>query len=354
MRAARVKCAAPSGTIGNLAKPIVSVVVPTLRAGPELLDCVYSLDRQTQSGVEIIVVDNSGRCRVRQSAAARLAHRVIENDDNRGFGAAVNAGFQSSEAPYLATINDDAVAHPQWLEYLVQAMESEPGVGMCASQIRLAGSELLDSAGMLVGGDGASKQRGRFQPPARYGRREEVLLPSGCAALYRRAMLQEIGFFDEEFFLYCEDTDLGLRARWAGWKCLYVPEAVVEHAYSKSAGEASPLKAYYVERNRLFVLLKNYPAGMLWKAPFFTAARYLWHLLALFRSQGLAAQFQAAGHHPVELVFLAARAHVALLFHLRRLWRQRKAIRRTARLSPRQFRELLHAHWITARQVAAL
>ena len=72
-------------------------------------------------------------------------------------------------------------------------------------------------------------------------------------------MLEEIGGFDDDFFLYCEDTDLGLRARWAGWKCLYVPEAVVEHHYSHSAGRASPLKAYYVERNRLFVLVKNFP-----------------------------------------------------------------------------------------------
>ena len=90
---------------------------------------------------------------------------------------------------------------------------------------------------------------------------EEVLLPSGSAALYRRAMLDEIGGFDDDFFLYCEDTDLGLRARWAGWKCLYVPGAVVEHHYSHSAGRASPLKAYYVERNRLFVLVKNFPAA---------------------------------------------------------------------------------------------
>jgi GT2 family glycosyltransferase len=354
MPAACVKFRALLCTIGSLAEPIVSVVVPTLRAGPELLDCVYSLDRQTQPGVEIIVVDNSGRGLARQSAAARLATRLIENETNLGFGAAVNAGFRASRAPYLATINDDAVAHPQWLERLIQAMNSQDRVGMCASQIRLAGQELLDSAGMLVSGDGSSKQRGQFESPARFARREEVLLPSACAALYRRAMLEEIGLFDEEFFLYCEDTDLGLRARWAGWKCLYVPDAVVEHAYSSSAGQASPLKAYYVERNRLFVLVKNYPADMLWRAPFFTVARYFWHLLALSRNEGLAGQFHAAGRPPIELAYLAVRAHVALLFHLPRLWRQRKKIRQTARLSSRQFRELLRAHWISPRQVAAL
>ena len=89
----------------------------------------------------------------------------------------------------------------------------------------------------------------------------DALLPSGSAALYRRKMLDEIGLFDETFFLYCEDTDLGLRARWAGWECVYVPGAVVEHRYSHSAGRASPLKAYYVERNRLYTAIKNLPSG---------------------------------------------------------------------------------------------
>ena len=83
-------------------------------------------------------------------------------------------------------------------------------------------------------------------------------MPSGSAALYRREMLEEIGLFDESFFLYCEDTDLGLRARWAGWECLYVPDAMVEHRYSHSAGKASALKAYYVERNRLFRDLQEF------------------------------------------------------------------------------------------------
>ncbi len=335
-------------------EPIVTVVVPTLAAGAPLLDCVYALDRQTQPGVEIVIVDNSGRGLARQSAAARLATRIIELEGNRGFGAAVNAGFLSSRAPYLATINDDAVAHPQWLERLLAAIESDPRVGMCASQIRLAGQELLDSAGMLVSGDGSSKQRGQLQPPARYARQEEVLLPSACAALYRREMLEDVGFFDEDFFLYCEDTDLGLRARWAGWKCLYVPDAVVEHGYSQTAGRASPLKAFYVERNRLFVLLKNYPAGMLWKAPFFSAARYGWHLLAMLGNEGLAAQFRASGHHPLETAFLVARAHVALLFHLPAVWRKRRRVMENARISKEEFCALIRAHWISPREVASL
>lgn len=318
------------------------------------MDCVYSLDRQTRRDFEVILVDNSGRGLVRESAAARFGARIIENDTNLGFGPAVNAAFRLSSAPYLATLNDDATVHPDWLAQLVAAMESDGAVGMCASQIRLADRHLLDSAGMLVCGDGSSKQRGQFQEPARYARREEALLPSACAALYRRAMLEDIGLFDENFFLYCEDTDLGLRARWAGWTCLYVPEAVVEHAYSETAGRASPLKAYYVERNRLFVLLKNYPASLLWKAPWVTLARYVWHAAAMLGDSALAAKFRAGGHGPLDLAFIVLRAHCAMLFHLPRLWKQRQAIRRRARISPRHFLALVRAHWLTAREIASL
>lgn len=328
------------------------MVVPTLTAGAPLLDCVYALDRQTWRDFEVIIVDNSGRALARESAAARFGARILENPTNAGFGAAINAAARMSRAPYLATLNDDAVADADWLARLVEAMESDPAVGMCASQIRLAGGQALDSAGMLVCGDGSSKQRGHGDPPARYARREEVLLPSACAALYRRAMLEEIGLFDEDFFLYCEDTDLGLRARWAGWKCLYVPEAVVEHAYSQTAGRASPLKAYYVERNRLFVLAKNFPAGLLWKAPWLTLVRYGWHAVAMLGDKALAAEFRTQGRHPLEILFIVLRAHCALLYHLPGLWRKRNAIRRRARISAREFRRLLEQHRISPREVA--
>src|SRR4029077_20869911 len=126
-------------------------------------------------------------------------------------------------------------------------------------------------------GDGSSKQRGHDECPERYSKREDVLLPSASAALYRRAMLEEIGLFDESFFLYCEDTDLGLRARRAGWRCLYVPAAVVYHRYSHSAGRASAAKAYYVERNRLYTVIKNFPLWIWPLVPLFSAFRYAMH-----------------------------------------------------------------------------
>ena len=164
----------------------------------------------------------------------------------------------------------------------------------------------------------------------------------------------DIGGFDDHFFLYCEDTDLGLRARWAGWKCLYVPQAVVEHHYSHSAGRASPLKAYLVERNRLFVLIKNFPVRTWPAALFVSADRYLWHLWYILKGQGSAARFRAEGHAGPKMVWYVLRAHLALLGNLPRLWKQRREIRARARVTPAVFLRLLRSHSISAQRMAAL
>jgi len=312
-----------------------------------------SLRRQTRRDFDVIVVDNSGQGLVRRNQSAPGA-TVIENRQNAGFGRAINQGLRVSTAPYLATLNDDAVAHPRWIEALLSAMERRPDVGMCASQVRLFGEHRLDSAGMLMAYDGSSKQRGQGRPPEDFSVLEEVLMPSGSAALYRRAMLDGIGGFDEDFFLYCEDTDLGLRARWAGWKCLYVPDAIVDHHYSHSAGAASPLKAYYVERNRLFVLAKNFPARMLLTAPFVAVGRYLWHARYLLEGRGSAARFRAEGNAGPRMAWYVLRAHLALLQHAPRLRRQRREIRSRARITRTIFQRLVRSHSISSRRLAAL
>jgi GT2 family glycosyltransferase len=237
---------------------------------------------------------------------------------------------------------------------LLAAAEAHPEAGMFASQVRFYGEEHLDSAGMVISGDASSKQRGHLFPVAEFDREEEVLLPSASAALYRRTMLEEVGLFDEDFFLYCEDTDLGLRARWAGWTCVYVPAAVVDHHYSHSAGRASRLKAYYVERNRLFVALKNFPAGRLCAVPFQTLVRYWWHARSVALGRGTAAQFRREGNSRFQLVWIVLQAHGACLRHARSLWRKRRDIRRRAKLSAADFGRLLRAHSIRARRVAEL
>lgn len=335
-------------------QPAVTVAIPTLRADRKLEECLDALGRQTHRNFEIIIVDNSGKGLARAGAAGRLGIRVIEPGRNIGFGAAINRAFQESHTPYLATLNDDAVAHPGWLAALAAAAEARPNAGMFASQVRFYGEDQLDSAGMVICRDGSSKQRGHLFPSAEFDQEAEVLLPSASAALYRRAMLEEIGLFDEDFFLYCEDTDLGLRARWAGWKCIYVPGAVVEHHYSHSAGRASRLKAYYVERNRLFVIAKNFPARALWPAPFATLARYWWHMRSIALGRGTAAQFRREGNGGLRLGLIVLRAHWGLLRAARSLRQKRKAIRQGAKISAADFGRLLSAHSIRTRRVAEL
>jgi GT2 family glycosyltransferase len=329
-------------------RPTVTVVVPTLAADETLATCLASLAAQTFSDFEVVVVDNSGR----RAVQSGLRVKVIANNQNVGFGAAVNQAFRESEAPYLAVLNDDACAHPEWLAALIAALEPRSDVGMCASQVWLEGRGSLDSAGMLLCLDGSSKQRGHLESGASYARLQEALLPSGSAAMYRREMLEEIGLFDESFFLYCEDTDLGLRARWAGWECLYVPEAVVDHRYSHSSGQASALKAYYVERNRLFVIFKNFPLFDLLLVPFYATSRFFWHLVYLLRGQGKAAEFQHDGGSLFRLPWYVIRGHVALLARLPAIWRQRRTMKR--RLTAKQFRRLIRRYSISPSKVAAL
>ena len=200
--------------------------------------------------------------------------------------------------------------------------------------------------------DGSSRQRGHREPAARFSQSEDVLLPSACAALYRRGMLEDIGLFDEDFFLYCEDTDLGLRARWAGWRCRYVAGAGVKHRYSHSAGAYSPLKARFVERNRLWVAIKNFPAAMLIGAPMVWLLRCLWQLAAVRSERGAAAEFVRSGQSLRVAGTILARAHWDTLLHLPALLRKRAELRGKRRLRAAEFTRLMRRHRITAKDLA--
>jgi GT2 family glycosyltransferase len=335
-----------------LPTPYTTVVIPTLAGGSLLSECLASLERQTRRDFEIVVVDNGGKGTVKGQVASGNV-RVIENSVNAGYGGAVNQAAATSGATYLAVLNDDTTLDPEWMEAMVETADGDPQIGMCAAKVLLAKEGTIDSAGMLLCPDGSSKQQGHGRPAETFGEVEEVLLPSGSAALYRRSMFVELGGFDASFFLYCEDTDLGLRARRAGWKCMFVPQAVVQHHYSSTAGRVSPLKAYYVERNRLFVVLKNYPLRMLWRVLPATIARYYWHLRLMREGKGAAAAFREQGHSAFQMVSLVVRAHLAVLVHGWRLWRGRREIARHAKLSAAEFEQVCRRFAISPEQVAA-
>ena len=308
---------------------------------------------QTFREFETIVIDNGGHGAAAEIAGACGA-KLIENKTNVGFGRAVNQGIEASEGEFVCTLNDDAYPAPEWLGSLVSACEKQDRVGMCASQILLRDQPgRLDSTGLDIYGDGTTKQRGRPRPRHPSGEPSEALIPSGCAALYRRSMLDQIGLFDGDYFLYCEDTDLGLRGRLAGWNCLYVPGAVVEHDYSSSAGRASADKAYFVERNRPYTVIKVFPVFLWPLVPWYSAWRYAAHLSAMIQGRGLASEFAAGEEKWWRLVIIVWSAHWSVLPQGARLLRKRRAIQRTAVLNGWSFWRLLRRHYTRASEIAA-
>lgn len=301
----------------------------------------------------MVVIDNGGTGSV-EPLSVILPFTLLTPGSNIGFGAAVNLAIGATDAPYIATLNDDTEPGAAWLENLVHTIDSgeNADVGMCASCIELSGRDLLDSAGMLICLDGSSRQRGHEDPVAAFPKPEDVLCPSACAALYRRSMLDEVGWFDEDFFLYCEDTDLGLRARWAGWRCVYSPQAIVIHRYSGTAGASSKLKAGFVERNRLWAAIKNFPLPLLLLVPLASLARYAWQVVAIRRNRGLAAAFVKSGNSVSDAFGIVVRAHWETLVELPRLLRKRAACVRLRKIRPAQFRQLLRQHSISVRDLA--
>jgi GT2 family glycosyltransferase len=334
----------------------VTIAIPTLAGGSLLASCLKALKAQTFTDFEVIIVNNgNGPIELANSALAHSALpfpiRVLTPGSNLGFGAAMNLAARASSSPFLATLNDDTEPDPEWLFALVQEMELNPRVGMTASRIRLFESERLDSAGMLICLDGSSKQRGRAMPDNTFIVSEDALLPSACAALYSRKMFDEIGFFDEEYFLYCEDTDLGLRAQWAGWRCRYVATATVRHHYSRTAGAFSPLKARFVERNRLWVAIKNFPAFLLPLVPIASFVRYFWQFTAAWQRRGAAGEFVKSGHSAFAVASILVQAHWETLLKLPLLLRKRAVLRRTRKITSAEFARLLRRHSITAREL---
>lgn len=257
--------------------PLVTVIIVTLNNLNLLRNCLTSLYAQDYEAIEIIVVDNGSEKNVRDMLAAEFPEvHMVRLDKNHGFAGGNNRGIEIAQGKYVALINNDAVATPQWISSLVATAESDPGIGAVAS-IVIDGNrqEVLDSCGVGISLDGMSRQAMRGMPVPQLTQPKEVLLFSGCACLLKMEALKNVGLFDEDFFAYCEDTDLGLRLRRAGWKIVIAPDAYVHHFYSMTGGKFSLQKIYWVERNHFWVAIKNFPWFLLTILPLVTGWRYL-------------------------------------------------------------------------------
>lgn len=288
----------------------VAAITVNYNGGVQILECLRSLDRQTYPLQQIWVVDNQSTDGSLEQVCAYFPHvQVIRMGYNAGWGVACNAGIEHSSGDYVLVLNNDAYLDQRCVEEMVQAMDAHPEAGSCAGKVLLWNDpERIEVAGLAIYGDGSSIGRGRLERVEALAQDEEVFGASGSCCLYRRAMLDQVGLYDPDFFLYCEDTDLGWRGQFAGWTCRYVPRAIAYHAHSRSSGGYSDLKAYHVERNRLYLCLKHFPVERLLAGFFLSAYRYLYQVWLARRGSGTLGRY-LEGHSLAHGLGTLLRAH---------------------------------------------
>ncbi len=310
-----------------------------------------SLRAQTYPPHEVIVVDNGSTdgsvSWLRDYGWSRL--KTLFLPENKGFSGGNNAGLAEVGGEILALMNNDVVADPSWIEAALPAFESAE-VGMVACKtLRHDDPKRIDKVGHLIYLDGLNRGRASGAlDDGRYDEVEEALWPDGSAAFYRTSMIEEIGFLDEDFFLYGEDAELGMRAQWAGYRCLYQPTAKVLHRQSASLGRFSRRKAYFVERNRLWLMAKTFPGTWILFSPWHTLVRYLMNLVSILRGRGSAAAFQR-GHSAFSLLSVLLRALWDGVRGMKKMVDKRKSYPR--RRTSAQMKKLLKRHRISASEL---
>lgn len=277
----------PPQTTGS---PAVSVLIVVYDAGPHLQACLDALGAQSRDDFEAIVWDNAsndGAFAVARAANADPRFRFVQGGANLGFAAGNNAAAKLARAPWLAFLNPDAFAAPDWLETLLAAAARHPETQAFAClQLDAGDPTRLDGAGDVLSAAGIPWRGAYGQAAGRIGG-GEVFSACGAAALYRTERFQALGGFAEDFFCFCEDVDLGFRHRLAGGRCLLLPESVVRHVGGASAGRRSAFAVYHGARNRLWLYARCMPGPLFWPVlPLHLLATALLFLQAALGGQG--------------------------------------------------------------------
>ena len=257
--------------------PTVSIIIPNWNGLTHLPDCLDSIRVQTLQPTETIIVDNGSTDGSVEFVKGRYPWtRIIPLPSNAGVGVALNRGISESKGEYVALLNNDIAITPPWLETMVTALrvEAEAGSSAC-KMLKFFDRTRIDAAGDFLTRAGSPYSRGADEPDdGRYAVREFVFGACGAAAVFRRKALDAIGLFDQDFVAYYEDVDLAFRAQLAGYRCLYVPEAVCYHKRGATYGKVSGFAIRMQERNLTALYVKNFPALLLLgKLPLIMASR---------------------------------------------------------------------------------
>lgn len=301
--------------------PRFSIIIPHWNGREHLESCLTALRRQRYRDFETILVDNGSTDGSQATVREQFPEvRLLELGENRGFTGACNAGYAASQSEFVVLLNNDTEADPGWLEALAGAFERHPDAGILASKLLLFDQrDRFHAAGDYYRVDGIPGNRGVWQQDVgQYDEEERVFGACGAAAAYRREMLADIGFLDDDFYFSCEDVDLAWRANLAGWETIYVPTAVVYHKLKATGGSVTG--SYYDGRNFLYLIWKNYPGPLL---------RRNWRLI--LRAQLTITQ-EALRAWRGEAARARLRGQIAGLLGLPRMWPKRRAIQRRRRL----------------------
>ncbi len=299
----------------------VSIIIPHLNGRHHLPNCLTSLRQQTWADFEILLVDNGSTDGTQDYVRQQFPEvKLLELGHNRGFTGACNAGWQAASGEYVILLNNDTEVDPNWLAEIVSAFQRHPDVGIVASKMLLFDRrDHFHTAGDFYQLDGIPGNRGVWQQDVgQYDTEEEVFGACGGSSAYRRQLLDEIGFLDDDFFFSCEDVDVSWRAHLAGWKVLYVPTAVVYHKLKATGGDVTG--SYYDGRNFLYLIWKNYPSSLL---------RKYWRLI--LKAQLTITQ-EALRHWRGEAARARLRGQIAGLFGLFKMLPKRRQIQSIRRV----------------------
>lgn len=250
-----------------MSRPSVTVIIVNWNGGDMLIECLSRIITQSLAPVQILVMDNASTDGSAQRAAKIPGVDVHFSDQNIGFAAANNRGIKASTADFVALINPDAFAEPDWLKCLVDKAILHPDVAALGSCQLVHGNDgVIDGTGDVYHWSGLVWRRGHGRPISELNTEQsEIFAPCAAAALYRRSALIQVGGFDEDFFCYMEDVDLGFRLRLAGYRSVYVPEAMVYHVGSAlTGGQQSNFSVYHGHRNLVWTFVKNMPPILFW------------------------------------------------------------------------------------------
>ena len=333
---------------------MISAIVLNWNGKDVICACLDSLLTQTYKSYEIIVVDNDSSDgsleMIKEKYASQI--KIIENKKNLGFAEGCNVGIRASEGDLIMLLNSDATVKENWMREMANVMESDSLVGMSAGKIYFSDErDILENTGHIIYKDGLGRGRGRLEKDkGQYDTNNRIFCPNGCAAIYKRKMLEEIGFFDKYFFAYADDIDVGFRGRLLGYDCIYVPSAIAYHKLSNSFGMLSPFKAFLVERNRLWVVIKCFPFSRLLKAPFYTFFRYLFHFYGVFAKKGPASRY-VQKMSIFSLIFVGFRVYISTFIFLPHLLIERFKIRKRTKVSNKDFESWFEKFGMTVKEV---